>query len=270
MPVMLTAAAGITDTVISGPFLLAAMIAIAAGVVSFASPCVVPLVPGYVAYLAGLVGDDGPHGSAAAVTTVSARRVRTRAVGATALFIAGFTTVFLAETAAVLGMSHLLLANSGMLMRVGGAVTVLMGLVMLGVVPGLNREWRLHSRPAGRIAGAALLGGTFGLGWVVCIGPTLAGVIALATATDWGGSAWRGMFLVIFYCLGLGVPFLAMAFGFSWASRGLAVLRRHTRKIQLAGAAMLITLGVLMLSGLWGQLMAWLQVAVSGSSTVLL
>ena len=266
----LVASTTVTSTVISGPFLLAAVIAFAAGAVSFASPCVVPLVPGYLAYLAGLVGAENDSQASGSATTMIRRQVRGRIVVATALFVLGFSLAFLAETAAVLGLSHVLLANSQILTRVGGAVTVIMGLAMLGWVRPLARDWRISRRPSGRILGAALLGGTFGLGWVVCIGPTLAGVIALATATDWNGSAWRGLFLVGCYCLGLGVPFLAMAFGFTWAAGAIAFLRRNARAIQVSGATMLIILRVLMLSGLWTQFMAWLQVLVSGSNTVVL
>ena len=255
----------ITQTVLSGPFLFAAALAFAAGMVSFASPCCIPLVPGYLAYLVGLVGAEGAtSGGPVGV------RTRTRAVRATALFVAGFTAVFLAQSVAVLGVARTLLLNSVTLMRVGGTITIVMGLVMLGFITPLQRDRKLHARPTGRIFGAFLLGGAYGLGWVVCIGPTLAGVIALATATDWGGSAWRGLFLVIFYCAGLGVPFLLLAFGFGWAGNAMTVLRRHSRSIQRAGAAIMIVLGLLMLTGLWSQFIAWLQVAVSGSSKVLL
>ena len=155
-----------------------------------------------------------------------------------------------------------------LLMRVGGTVTIVMGLVMLGFIQPLQREFRIHARPTGPVAGALLLGGTFGLGWVVCIGPTLAGIIALATATDWGGSAWRGLSLVLFYCAGLGLPFIAVAFGFGWAAGALAALRRHSRTIQIVGAVALIVLGLLMLTGAWGSFIAWLQVALSGSTRV--
>lgn len=256
---------GITETVLSGPFLFAAVLAFAAGAVSFASPCCIPLVPGYLAYLVGLVGAEGatPHARVGV-------RIRTRAVRATALFVAGFTVVFLAQTVAVFGVARVLLVNNNTLMRVGGIVTIVMGLVMFGLIGPLQTDRKFHIRPTGRIFGAFLLGGAYGLGWVVCIGPTLAGVIALATATDWGGSAWRGLFLVIFYCAGLGVPFLLLAFGFGWASSALAFLRRHSRTIQRAGGAMMVTLGTLMLTGLWSQFIAWLQVAVSGSSRVVL
>lgn len=256
---------GVTQTVLSGPFLFAAALAFAAGAVSFASPCCIPLVPGYLACLVGLVGAEE-----ATPTGRVGVGVRTRAVGATALFVLGFTVVFLAQTVAVLGISRALLLNSTMLMRVGGGVTIVMGLVMLGFIRPLQRDRRIRARPTGRVFGGFLLGATFGLGWVLCIGPTLAEVIALATATDWGGSAWRGMFLVLFYCAGLGLPFLLMAFGFGWATTAMTFLRRHSRAIQILGGAMMIVLGLMMISGIWGQFIAWLQVSLSGSNRVVL
>ncbi|HEY5151427.1 MAG TPA: cytochrome c biogenesis protein CcdA [Mycobacterium sp.] len=287
----------VTDTVISGSYLLAALLALGAGAVSFASPCVIPLVPGYLSYLAGLVGAEAavattsvpmatgrvptpantPMTAGAGATgpePASAGRrvglaVRSRAVLATALFVVGFTVVFVAQSLAVVGLSRALLANSETLMRVGGAVTVVMGLVMLGLIRPLQNERRLHVRPTGRILGAPLLGAVFAFGWTVCLGPTLVGVLSLANATDWGGSAWRGLSLVIFYCAGLGIPFLLLAFGFGWATGAMGFLRRHTRTIQLIGAISLIVLGLLMLTGLWGTFIAWLQGRIAGVGTVL-
>ena len=293
----------VTDTVISGPYLLAALLALGAGAVSFASPCVIPLVPGYLSYLAGLVGAEAAVATTSVLTvpTVPAatgrvptsasspvtagvgatgpesagvgRRVgiavRSRAVLATALFVLGFTVVFVAQSVAVVGLSRALLANNETLMRVGGAVTVVMGLVMLGLIRPLQNERRLHVRPTGRILGAPLLGAVFAFGWTVCLGPTLVGVLSLANANDWGGSAWRGLSLVIFYCAGLGIPFLLLAFGFGWATGAIGFLRRHTRTIQLIGAISLIVLGLLMLTGLWGTFIAWLQGRIAGVGTVL-
>jgi cytochrome c-type biogenesis protein len=262
-----------TDTILSGPYLLAALLAVAAGAVSFASPCVVPLVPGYLAYLASLVGSESAVGAASVDTgragTRVAAGVRTRAVLATCLFVFGFTVVFLVQSVVVVGLSRALLANTELLMRIGGAVTVVMGVAMLGLIRPLQAERRLHLRPAGRYLGAPLLGAVFALGWTVCLGPTLVGVLSLASATDWGGSAWRGLSLVLFYCAGLGVPFIAMAFGFGWAAGALAVLRRHSRTIQVVGAVALIVLGVLMLTGAWGSFIAWLQGRIAGVGTVL-
>ena len=261
-----------TDTILSGPYLLAALLALAAGAVSFASPCVVPLVPGYLAYLASLVGSEGAVNAPVEVGGARTRvgtGVRTRAVLATCLFVIGFTVVFLVQSVVVVGLSRALLANTDLLMRIGGAVTVVMGVAMLGLIRPLQAERRLHLRPAGRYVGAPLLGAVFALGWTVCLGPTLVGVLSLASATDWGGSAWRGLSLVLFYCAGLGVPFIAMAFGFGWAAGALAVLRRHSRTIQIVGAVALIVLGLLMLTGAWGSFIAWLQGRIAGVGTVL-
>ena len=266
----------VTDTVISGPYLLAALLAVAAGAVSFASPCVIPLVPGYLAYLASLVGIESTAaatiargGSGAGPDQRVSPAVRGRAVTATALFVLGFTVVFLAQSVAVIGFSRVLLQNSETLMRVGGAVTIVMGIVMLGLIRPLQTERRLHVRPTGRIIGAPLLGAVFAFGWTVCLGPTLVGVLSLANATDWGGSAWRGLSLVIFYCAGLGIPFLLLAFGFSWATGAMGFLRRNTRTIQIVGAVCLIVLGTLMLTGVWGSFIAWLQGRFGGIETVL-
>jgi cytochrome c-type biogenesis protein len=195
--------------------------------------------------------------------------VRSKAVTATALFVLGFTVVFVAQSVAVIGFSRALLVNSETLMRVGGGVTIVMGLAMLGLIRPLQTERRLHTRPTGRIFGAPLLGAVFALGWTVCLGPTLVGVLSLANATDWGGSAWRGLSLVIFYCLGLGVPFLLLAFGFSWATGAMGFLRRHTRTIQIVGAVCLIVLGTLMLTGIWANFIAWLQGRFAGIETLL-
>lgn len=276
-----------TETITSGPYLLAALLALAAGAVSFASPCVVPLVPGYLAYLASLVGAEtasapGPTAPASVEGTGPVRTgvstgtrsgaktgVRARAVLATCLFVLGFTVVFLAQSVVVVGLSRAVLANSETLMRVGGAITVVMGVAMLGFIRPLQAERRLHLRPAGRYLGAPLLGAVFAFGWTVCLGPTLVGVLSLASASDWGGSAWRGLSLVVFYCAGLGLPFIAVAFGFSWAAGALAVLRRHSRTIQIVGAVALIVLGLLMLTGLWGSFIAWLQVRIAGVGTLL-
>ena len=275
-------AADVSQVVQDGPFLLAAGLALAAGAVSFASPCVLPLVPGYLSYLVGLVGaeaeqvDQGASSSRSVKSARSGRtavgtrdRVQGRVVAGAALFVAGFSLVFLAEQALVLGLAHSLASNTDWLMRIGGVVTILMGLAMLGLIRPLQTERRIHARPRGRVVGALLLGGFFGLGWTLCIGPTLTGVIALSTATQWNGSAWRGLFLVLFYCAGLGVPFLLLALGFGWASTGMGLLRRHTRTVQIVGAGMLILIGLAMVTGLWGQFVAWLQVHFAGTGTAL-
>lgn len=290
----------LTDTITDGPFLLAAGLSVAAGAVSFASPCVLPLVPGYLSYLASLVGaetavrttrpvpvggpgaapDGDPPGGGPARTPNAPddrRRmarvgaaVRSRAVGATALFVAGFTVVFVLQSVVVLGLTRLVAFNQDVLLRVGGVITIVVGLAMLGLFRPLQVERRLHLRPTGRLLGPPLLGATFALGWTACLGPTLVGVQALAITTDWGPNAWRGLALVVLYCAGLGIPFLLLAFGFGWAAGAVAVLRRHSRTVQVVGALALVLLGILMVTGAWGTVIAWLQNrVVVGTESVL-
>lgn len=252
---------GLTEFAISGPLLLAAGLAVLAGAVSFASPCVVPLVPGYLAYLTGLVGAD----SNSAENDTS----RGRVLGAVALFVLGFSVVFTASVVTVLGIADRLTLNEVILQRVGGVITIAMGLVFVGMVPRLQRDLRVHPRPGlgpRHMLGAPLLGAVFGLGWTPCLGPTLAGVIALAVGTPGGGLA-RGVLLVAAYCLGLGVPFLLLAFGARRAVRAMSWLREHVRGVQLAGGALLIVVGLALVTGVWAELVAVLQEPVRGFET---
>jgi len=237
---------GFTETAAAGPLALALGLAALAGLVSFASPCVVPLVPGYLSYLAAVVGADDP-----------AHR-RWRVVGSAALFVAGFTVVFLLGTVAVLGMTTALITNQVVLQRVGGVVTIVMGLVFIGWIPALQREARFEPHRLAGVAGAPLLGAVFALGWTPCLGPTLAGVIAVASATD-GASVARGVALVIAYCAGLGIPFLLLALGSGWAVGAFGWLRRHTRAVQVVGGVMLVAVGAALVTGLWDQFVGWVR-----------
>lgn len=244
------------DLVSSGPLLLALGVSVLAGLVSFASPCVVPLVPGYLSYLAAVVGvDDEPGGERSAVAV---RTVRWRVAGAAALFVAGFTVVFVLGSVAVLGMTTTLIVNQLLLQRIGGVVTIVMGLVFVGFIPALQREARFTPRQVSTLGGAPLLGAVFGLGWTPCLGPTLTAVIAVASATDGAGVA-RGVALVVAYCLGLGLPFVLLAFGSARAMRGLGWLRRHTRTIQVFGGVLLILVGLALLTGLWADFISWVR-----------
>jgi cytochrome c-type biogenesis protein len=248
---------GFTEFAISGPLLLAAGLAVLAGAVSFASPCVVPLVPGYLAYLTGLVGAEGDAQS------------RGRVLSAVALFVLGFSAVFTASVVTVLGVADRLILSQLTLQRVGGVVTIAMGLVFVGLVPALQRDLRIHPRPGlgpRHLLGAPLLGAVFGLGWTPCLGPTLAGVIALAVSTPGGGLA-RGVLLVAAYCCGLGVPFLLLALGARRAVRAVEWLREHVRGVQLAGGGMLVLVGLMLVTGLWAELIAVLRGPVQGFET---
>ena len=252
---------GFTEIAAAGPVLTAFGVCVLAGLVSFASPCVVPLVPGYLSYLAAVVGvEEQPH-------QLALRTARLRVAAAAALFVAGFTVVFVLGTVAVLGMTTTLISNQLLLQRIGGVITIVMGLVFVGFIPALQREARFTPRQISTLGGAPLLGAVFGLGWTPCLGPTLTGVIAVASATD-GASVARGVALVIAYCMGLGIPFVLLAFGSARAVQGLGWLRRHTRGIQIFGGVLLILVGAALVTGLWSDFVSWVRDAFVSDVTL--
>jgi cytochrome c-type biogenesis protein len=256
----------------SGPLVLAMLVSVVAGFVSFASPCVVPLVPGYLSYLAAIVGVEEHQpglgtGTPSQDRGVAVRTARLRVAGAALLFVAGFTAVFTLGTVAVLGMTTTLISNQLLLQRIGGVITIMMGLVFVGFIPALQREARFTPRQVSTLGGAPLLGAVFGLGWTPCLGPTLTGVIAVASATD-GASVARGVALVIAYCLGLGIPFVLLAFGSARAVQGLGWLRRHTRGIQIFGGVLLILVGAALVTGLWSDFVSWVRDAFVSDVTL--
>lgn len=234
--------------VFSGQLLFALPIAVLAGLVSFASPCVLPLVPGYLAYVGG-ISDPG------------AKRDRSRVLTGVALFILGFAIVFVAYGAAFGALGLWLARWQDVVIRVLGALVILMGLVFIGQFSFMQRTVKPRWRPATGLIGAPVLGIVFGLGWTPCIGPTLAAISALSVGT---GSPWRGALLGLFYCVGLGIPFLLVALGFDWVAGSVSFLRRHIRVINIIGGALLVVIGVLMVTGLWTELMSQFLAVITG------
>lgn len=244
---------GVGEVVLNGQLLAAMPIALAAGLVSFLSPCVLPLVPGYLGFLGGFTD--------ASADATEERRNRRRLLLGVLLFIAGFTLVFVTFNLVAGVAGAWLLQYSDVIVRVAGALLIVMGLVFIGQFSFLQRTVKPTWRPATGIAGAPLLGIVFGVGWTPCIGPTLAVVLALSADS---ASAGRGVLLGLLYCIGLGIPFLLVAAGFSWVTGSLAFLRRHIRAINIAGGSLLIMIGVLMVSGIWSIWMYELQAVITG------
>ena len=243
------------DAAATGPLLVGILAAAAAGLVSFASPCVVPLVPGYMSYLASVVGGEVEY-DAQRGTVVTKRQWAV--AGAATLFILGFTVIFVLATVTVFGAISLVTLNAETLMRVGGVITILMGLTFMGFVPALQRDTRIAPKKWSTWLGAPLLGGVFALGWTPCLGPTLAAIISVSAGTE-GMTAVRGVILIIGYCLGLGLPFLLMAFGSARAVRTIGWLRQHSRKIQMFGGVLMIVVGVALASGAWAYFISWIR-----------
>ena len=281
---------GIGQLVTSGPLLLALPVAAAAGAVTFLSPCCLPLVPGYLSFVTGMAGASRAPGAPGAPAPASASGAaassalaaagasgvavaaparptagaagvpRSRVVAGTALFVLGFSVVFVAYGAALGGLGHLLTGHAQVLTQVLGGLTILLGLLFAGALdrfPFAGRIVRPSARPKAGLAGAPLLGVMFGLGWTPCIGPTLTAVLALSAST---GTAARGAVLAFVYALGLGVPFLLVSFGFQLAMRAFAFARRRARLVTVVGGAMLVCVGLLEVTGAWSTFMAWLQV----------
>lgn len=246
----------------SGSLVLAIPVAFAAGLVSFLSPCVLPLLPGYLSFLGGAVG----AGAAGGPQEVPRSRVL---LGATA-FVAGFTLVFVSFGAAFGEVGRVFHRDQRLLSIIFGTFTVLLGLFFAGLVPGLsllNREVRVHWLPKATVGGAFLLGLLFSLGWTPCIGPTLAAILGLSASS--GSSAARGSFLTVFYCLGLGIPFVLAAILTSRVQLVTRFLSRHAIWVMRIGGGLLIVVGVLEVTGLWSSLVTIIQDHFSGFSVPL-
>lgn len=244
-----------SETVLSGPLLLALPFAVIAGLVSFLSPCVLPLVPGYLSYMTGLSG-----------TALDGRHARRRVLLGSTLFVLGFSAVFVSYGALFGGVGRTLLRNQRPITVVLGLVTIVLGLAFMGVLPWFNRELRFHRLPEAGLLGAPVLGVFFGIGWAPCIGPTLAAVLSLAYES---ASAGRGAILAFAYCLGLGVPFVVTGLAFRRALAAFDVVKRHYRAVTFVGGAFLVVIGLLQVTGAWGAMVRNMQTWITGFETAL-
>lgn len=247
---VLAAVPDTTDTVLSGALLLALPIALLAGLVSFFSPCVLPLVPGYLSYVTGISGTD----------LADARRGRM--VTGAVLFVAGFTAVFVSGGALFGYFGGTLQDNRAIVSRILGVLMIAMGVFFMGLMPWLTqREFRIHKRPVSGLAGAPLLGALFGVGWAPCIGPTFSAVNMLAFSE---ATAGRGAILTVAYCLGLGVPFVLAAVAFRKALGLFGWVKRHYVWVMRIGGVMMIATGVLLVTGVWDSIMQDMQTWTNG------
>lgn len=266
----------ITETIIAGSLMLAIPLAMIAGAVSFLSPCVLPLVPAYLSVITGLTGEElsregRPSSGGGRVTTLVRTAQRSRAVTGALLFVAGFSAVFISYGALFGGLGSTLLEHQDLISRILGVVVIVMGLTYMGIGPLSRTMWwnadaRIHTAPKPGLWGAPLLGVVFGLGWTPCIGPTLAVVQTLAFTE---ASAARGALLSLAYCIGLGLPFIMIAQGMSSLAGTVRWGRENAKLISRIGGVMLVALGLLLVTGLWSDLVVQMQVWISGFSPAL-
>lgn len=241
----LAALQGENQTVMHGALIVALPIAVLGGLVSFFSPCVLPLVPGYLSYVTGVSGTD------------LAQAKRGRMVVGASLFVLGFTAVFVSGGALFGFFGDTLQEHSGTLSKILGVLMILMGIFFMGLMPWMTqREFRIHKRPVTGLAGAPVLGALFGIGWTPCLGPTLSSVSILAMEQ---GTAGRGAILTVAYCLGLGLPFVLAAVAFRKALGAFGWVKRHYAWVMRIGGVMMIATGLLLLTGVWDTMMQQLQ-----------
>lgn len=237
--------------VLAGTLWAALPLALLAGLLSFLSPCVLPIVPGYLGYISGAVSAD--------VETDKVRRGRLLA--GVLLFIAGFTLVFVLLVSLTGAAAKAFVQYQDLVTRIFGVVVILMGLVFIGFFSRFQRTFKRTPQKQVGLWGAPLLGVAIGIGWSPCMGPTLGAIMSLS----WNlGDPGKAALLGVVYSLGLGIPFILLALGFGWASKAMGFFRRHLRVINIVGGVMLIIMGVLMVTGLWTMLMARLGAVIEG------
>lgn len=237
------------ETAMSGSLVLALPVALIAGLVSFFSPCVIPLLPGYLSYATGISGADLASGELSGAA-------RGRMLAGATLFVLGFSVVFVLLGLVTGQVGAWLLAHQRTLNIVLGLLTILLGIAFMGGLPFLQREWRFHGVPAVGVAAAPVLGFLFGVGWTPCIGPTLAVITNLSMNE---GAASRGALLSGVYALGLGLPFILAALAYRRALSAFSVVRRHQKWVMRAGGLMMIAVGLLLLTGWWDVMVQWVQ-----------
>jgi cytochrome c-type biogenesis protein len=272
--VVLAGAAASFQHAAAGSLVLAVPVALLAGLVSFLSPCVLPLVPAYLSYVTGLSAadlaaerptvSDGP-GTAVAVAAMPRHR-NGRVLAGSSLFVAGFSSVFILFGAFFGAVGARLDAHATSVDRVAGVIAVLMGAAFVGLVPGFQREWRWHRLPTLGIAGAPLVGLAFGVGWTPCTGPTL-GVILTLAGDPSTATAARGAVLTTAYCVGLGLPFVLAGLAFRRALGAFAFVRRHYPVVLRGGGLLLVAVGVLLVTGEWNTLAIDLRNIFPGFTT---
>jgi len=256
----------------TGPLVIAIATAALAGLVSFLSPCVLPLVPGYLSYVTGLAGADldrsaaasGSAASAAGGVVVATRpRIRGRVLAGTVLFVVGFAVTFTALAILFATIGKALFTHQRTLEIVVGAVIIVLGLAFLGLVPGLQREVRIKRLPEAGLLGAPVFGAVFALSWIPCTGPTLGAVLGLASAS---GQTDRAVVLALSYCLGLGIPFIVFGLFFERLLGLFKAIRRNSRWVTRVGGVLLIAVGLALVTGAWNQFLIWLQTSVGVGS----
>jgi cytochrome c-type biogenesis protein len=268
------------DVAGNGPLLLAIGAAAIAGLVSFLSPCVLPLIPGYLSYVTGLAGSDldaalgtqpppapdgGGGGVAVAVRTTTPQRGRVLA--GTALFVLGFAVVFTLLATLVANIGIALKTHERALNVVLGVLVIVLGLGFLGLIPGLQREVRIRRLPAAGLVGAPVFGALFALSWMPCVGPTLGAVLSLATTS---GQTDRAVVLAIAYSLGLGIPFVLFGLFFRKLIGVFKAVRRNSRWVTRVGGALLIVVGIALVTGGWNSFLIWLLTTFNFNAGTLL